>query len=254
MGLPDHARSGAVSAYAQLSRGGGTGRPARDETRRDFAESTTDRLIGLGLSTEPKGMIPAVHRVQRGQLSKALEGRLKQIPSSEWIPGSLDEEHRNPDIREMRIAHPFRLTGRMERIPEKDQPCGRHSIGNQHRCDPAAERLSTHPHGFPKISSLDEHRSADVPEHLLWIGGLASLFSIQEVEPQAGNSILRQSLRTPGEQRMIERRARPRAQNEDRTTGLLAGKQGRHGPPLGLNLQLFRHAGIIAWRGPEKPT
>jgi hypothetical protein len=61
--------------------------------------------------------------VQRDLAGDRFQCQAKFIRRSERIAFALDEQHRNADTREMRRSQLIRLAGRMQRIPEQDDPC-----------------------------------------------------------------------------------------------------------------------------------
>lgn len=63
----------------------------------------------------------------------------------ERVIGPFDEELRDSDRRQMLTARFLGPSGRMQRIPEVDQPIDAHPLGDRHRRQPPAVGLAGSP-------------------------------------------------------------------------------------------------------------
>src|SRR5688572_7957351 len=87
-------------------------------------------------------MIPALHADQGSAFSEAFDDAIQKVAGRERVFSSTDKQHRTIQFIEMLIAELIRLSGRMQRVSQEDQPV--HSRGSRNiRCNPSAHRFAS---------------------------------------------------------------------------------------------------------------
>src|SRR6202790_4526040 len=92
-----------------------------------------------------EGMIGLLHEMQRRRCPEAFDDRLEQRELRKLVAGALDEEHGDPDIRQVPGPCIGRLAGRMQRKAEegKSVDAGKRRARLRLRRHAAAERSAT---------------------------------------------------------------------------------------------------------------
>ena len=91
-------------------------------------------------------MVAALDAVEGGARRQPFQDRLEEVPAREGVARSLDEEHRDRDLRQVPVAERVRPPRRVQGISEKDEAFGRRALGDGLRGDPPAHRLAAEDH------------------------------------------------------------------------------------------------------------
>src|SRR3990172_7517699 len=152
-------------------------------------------LAAPGSLRNPERMVSVRNHVEGGELANLSDGGLKKFDLAQGISCARDEEHRYRDAGQMLLAKLVGPFGRMERIPQENEPGTGVALGRQVRCHAPTHRLPAQKQGggLELLFQPVRDRAPTGLELRLPIGGSLSVFTVEEVESSGGSSLSSQA-------------------------------------------------------------
>lgn len=127
-----------------------------------------------------EGMIGALQPVHH-PVAQDPRCLLHQIAAAQRVARAVEAEHRDFDLRQMRIAQLLRLPRRMQRISEEQQAVAVETVRREHRRRAPAHRAAADDQLAPVARALRHLRDPRL-QHRHRIGAVRFLLAIREIE------------------------------------------------------------------------